>query len=145
MMTVEEAKTLCEELRGRFDSPFSILDKQTIERLYYEVLGKQFVKTSCQQCYHDGLIEIYLYLKKNNAMKERCKARLRAGFIIACPTFHGGKVFTNDNLTDEIAAEYLEQFPSKAVFFAEKPEKVEKTVTAKEMPRKAVRTKKTKK
>lgn len=144
-MTVEEAKTLCEDLRTRFDSPFSILDKQTIERLYYEVLGKQFVKTSCQQCYHDGLIEIYLYLKKNNAMKERCKARLRAGFIIVCPTFHGGKVFTNDNLTDEIAAEYLEQFPSKAVFFAEKPAKIEKTVIVKEMPRKTVRTKKTKK
>ena len=78
-------------------------------------------------------------------MKEKSKARLRAGFIIACPTFHGGKVFTNDNLTDEIAAEYLEQFPNKAVFFAEKPAKVEKTVTAKEMPRKAVKTKKTKK
>lgn len=144
-MSVEEAKTLCNELRGRFDSPFSAIDKQSIERLYYEVLGKQFVKTTCQQCYHDGLIEIYLYLKKNNAMKERCKARLRAGFIIVCPAFHDGKVFTNDNLTDEIAAEYLAQFPNKAVFFAEKPEKVEKSVTVSEMPRKAVRTKKTKK
>lgn len=144
-MTVEEAKTLCEELRGRFDSPFSFLDKQNIERLYREVLGKQFVKTTCQRCYHDALIEIYLYLKRNNAMKERCNARLRAGFIITCPAFHDGKIFTNDNLTDEIAAEYLEQFPDKAVFFAQKPVIVKETVVVKDDVRKPVKTKKTKK
>ena len=142
-MTVEEAKTLCEDLRTRFDSPFSILDKQTIEKLYYEVLGKEFKKTTCQRCYHDGLIEIYLYLRKNNAMKPKCNYKLRAGFIINCPTFHGGKVYSNSNLTDEVAAEYLEQFPDKAVFFAERPVQAAKSATTKPVTRKPRRTKKT--
>ena len=39
-MTYEEAVATAQELRTRYDKPFSALDKATIEHLYTEVLGK---------------------------------------------------------------------------------------------------------
>ena len=120
-MKVEDAKTIVEELRGRFDAPFSSSDKAHIVRLYWEVLGKEFKPTTCQQCYHDALIEVYLYLKKYNKMKEKCNYRMRAGFIISCPRFANGKIYTNDNLTDEVAEEYLAQFPKNVDMFQQLP------------------------
>ena len=126
-MTVEEAYTKIEELKGCYDSPFSNSDKESIEELYYEVLGKSFVPTSCQQCYHDALIEVYVYLKKNGKMAEKCNYRLKAGAIICCPNFNNGEVYCNDNLTDEVAAEYLEQFPEQEALFQQLPEEGGKT------------------
>lgn len=124
-MELAEAKKIIEELRGRFDAPFGSTDKSTIENLYYEVLGKDFVPTSCQQCYHDGLIEIYHYIKKYGKMAEKLNYRLKAGAIINCTTFMGGRVFTNDNLTDEIAENYLKEFPNNVDLFQKVPEKDE--------------------
>jgi hypothetical protein len=121
-MKVEDAKTIVEELKGRFEAPFSSSDKAHIVRLYWEVLGKEFKPTSCQQCYHDALIEVYLYLKTYNKMKEKCNYRMRAGFIISCPRFANGKIYTNDNLTDEVAEEYLAQFPKNVEMFQQLPE-----------------------
>lgn len=122
-MELADVKVIIEELRGRFDAPFSSSDKSTIANLYYEVIGKTFVHTSCQQCYHDGLIEIYHYIKKYGKMAEKLNYRLKAGAIINCPAFKGGKVFSNDNLTDEIAEEYLKQFPDNVEIFQKVPEK----------------------
>ena len=42
---------------------------------------------------------------------------MRAGFIINCPTFRGGQIFSNDNLTDEVAEEYIKRFPSNRDLF----------------------------
>lgn len=47
---------------------------------------------------------------------------MRAGFIIACPAFHNGKIYSNANLTDEVAAEYLAMFPNQAKYFDIKPQ-----------------------
>lgn len=141
-MTYEEAKTLTMDLRTRFDAPFSSHDKAQIEVLYNEVLGKTFYPTSCQNCYHDALIEICLYLKKHTTMAEKCNYKLRAGFIINCPSFKQGQIFTNDNLTDDVAAAYLKQFPNMADMFQAIPKKSAKESpkkSAKESPQKAVR------
>lgn len=128
-MELADVKAIIEELRGRFDAPFSSSDKSTIANLYYEVIGKTFVHTSCQQCYHDGLIEIYHYIKKYGKMAEKLNYRLKAGAIINCPAFKGGKIFSNDNLTDEIAEEYLKQFPDNVEIFQKVPEKKANIVT----------------
>ena len=122
-MELAEAKRLLEDVRTRFEGVFSPADKDTIARLYEAVLGRPFRVTSCQRCYHDAVIEITLYLKRNNRMAQEKKYIMRNGFIIACPAFHDGKIFTNENLTDEIASEYLERFPDRAKFFAKIPEK----------------------
>ncbi len=44
---------------------------------------------------------------------------MRAGFIIACPAFHNGKIYSNANLTDEVAEEYLAMFPNQRQYFDE--------------------------
>lgn len=122
-MTYEEAVRLSDGLRERGNASFSPSEKETIKRLYSAVLGKTFRITSCQRCYHDAVIEIVLYLRKHKKMEEKKNYELRAGFIIHGVEFHDGKIFTNENLTDEIAAEYLERYPDKARFFARIPEK----------------------
>lgn len=123
-MELAEVKKTIEDLKGRFDTPFSSSDKSTIENLYYEVIGKTFVPTSCQQCYHDGLIEIYHYIKNNGKMAEKINYRLKAGAIINCPAFMSGKVFSNDNLTDDVAEKFLKQFPDNVELFQKIPKKV---------------------
>lgn len=126
-MELSEAKQILKELRGRFDSPYSTSDKSTIEDLYFEVLGKTFRPTSCQQCYHDAVIEIYCYIKKNNSMAEKSNYRLKAGVIINCPNFQGGKIYTNDNLTDKVAREFLKMFPEQSSIFQKMPAEKPKT------------------
>lgn len=120
-MTYDEAVKLSEELKTRLNGAFSSSDKVEIERLYGQVLQKQFKRTSCRRCYHDALIEIILYLRKEKRMRTPSNYALRAGFIIHCPNFHSGKIYTNDNLTDEIAAEYLQQYPNQRAMFARVP------------------------
>lgn len=126
-MELSEAKQILKELRGRFDSPYSSSDKSTIEDLYFEVLGKTFRPTSCQQCYHDAVIEMYCYIKKNNSMAEKSNYRLKAGVIINCPNFQGGKIYTNDNLTDKVASDFLKMFPEQVRIFQKVPAEKPKT------------------
>ena len=120
-MTYEEATAKVSELKARFDSPFDATDKAVIESLYFEVTRKRFVPTTCQQCYHDALIEIYLKLKKEKAMPKQCNYVMKAGFIISCPDFYNGKIFTNENLTDKVAHEYLTKYPHMEKYFQKIP------------------------
>jgi len=122
-MSLDEAKRILEDVRTRFNSAFSPADKDTIARLYEAVMGKRFRATTCQRCYHDAVIEITLYLRKNNIMAQEKAYIMKSGFVISCPDFHNGKIFTNENLTDEIAAEYLELYPNRKQFFARVPDK----------------------
>lgn len=120
-MTYKEATAKVGELKARFDSPFDATDKAVIETLYFEVTRKRFVPTTCQQCYHDALIEIYLKLKKEKAMPKTCNYAMKAGFIISCPDFYHGKIFTNENLTDKVAHEYLTKYPQMESYFQKIP------------------------
>lgn len=120
-MTYKEATAKVGELKARFDSPFDATDKAVIETLYFEVTRKRFVPTTCQQCYHDALIEIYLKLKKEKAMLKTCNYAMKAGFIISCPDFYHGKIFTNENLTDKVAHEYLTKYPQMESYFQKIP------------------------
>lgn len=121
-MEYNDAITKINDLRGRYNAPFSYRDKALIEMLYNEVLGKTFQPTTCQQCYHDAVIEIYCYLKKEKKMAEKRNFALANGAIIHSPNFHNGKIYTNANLTDAVAAEYLEQFPAMVSAFVRVPE-----------------------
>lgn len=124
-MTYEEALVYVDELRGRFDA-FSTHDKQLIEQLYMDVLDKKFKRTSCKDCYRDAYIEITNYLKREKKMKEKCKYKLRAGFVIH--DFKTGRIFTNANLTDKIAKDYLKAFPKQRKMFETVPEEEEEEV-----------------
>ena len=121
-MTHDEALAMALELRGRSNSsPFNSQDKRSIEELHREVIGYDMKPTTCQNCYHDALILIILRLKKTTAMAQDRQYQLRNGFIIHSPIFHQGAIFTNANLTDDIAREYLERFPANSTMFSKIP------------------------
>ena len=121
-MTYKEALDRVEELRGRMSAPFSIEDKQLIARLYPEITGRTFHKTACRRCYQDAVIEMAVKLRKEQKMREKCDYHMRAGFIIRCGDFDNGEIYTNANLTNDVARRYLERFPQKRAMFDRIPE-----------------------
>lgn len=115
------------ELGGQ--TSLSSSDKVDIEIMYHEVLGRTFAGTSCGDCYHDAVIEIYSYLKKYGKMKEKSNYALKNGVLLQI-NFGSGEMYTNDNLTDEAAEKYLSKYPKGISLFAAAPtdweERVEK-------------------
>lgn len=128
-MTYEEALAIVEELRGHGRAPFSVEQKQRIEEIYPQIMGRRFRKTSCKRCYHDAVIEMTVKLRRTKKMDSKRKSKyiMRAGFIIRHPQIDNGRIYTNANLTDEVAEKYIELFPAKRVMFDVIPEAVEKT------------------
>ena len=61
-MELEEVVDKLKELGGL--PSYSSSDKSEIERLYKEVLGKEFTKTSCNDCYRDAVIEMTVYIMR---------------------------------------------------------------------------------
>lgn len=129
-MSVDDAILILTELRGRVDSGLSSMEKAQVARLYGEVLGKTFKPTTCRDCYRDAIIEMMLYLRKNGAMKEKSRYVLLNGVIIR--EFGTGKVYSNANLTDKVAEDWLRKYPQQIRMFAAYPEdwqeRVAKTV-----------------
>lgn len=119
-MKIDEAISRIAELRGRVTSGLSSMEKAEVARLYGEVLGKEFRQTSCRDCYRDACIEMELYLRKNGAMKEKSRYVLLNGVIIR--EFGTGKVYSNANLTDKVAEDYLRQYPDQIKMFAAYPD-----------------------
>lgn len=134
-MTVEEAKGLIYDLGGRFASPYNQSDKRTIEHLYEEVLGKVFRPTSCQNCYHDAVVEIYHHLTHFNTMAQQRRFLLKAGAIINSPKFDKGKIYSNANMTDDIAERYLDMFPEQIHLFQRAEKAAETAAESKETPK----------
>ena len=60
-------------------------------------------------------------------MREKCDYHMRAGFIIRCGDFDGGEIYTNANLTNDVARRYLERFPNKRKMFDRIPEEPAET------------------
>lgn len=61
-------------------------------------------------------------------MREKCDYHMRAGFIIRCGDFDNGEIYTNANLTNDVARRYLERFPNKRVMFDRIPEETAETL-----------------
>lgn len=112
----------------------SYSDKAEIERLYKEVLDKKFIRTSCNDCYRDAVIEMNVYLKKNGSMKEKSEYGLKNGALLQMG-FGSSEMYTNANLTDEIAEKYLAKNPTGIKFFAKKPEDWEERVQKRLAPK----------
>lgn len=125
MMSVKDVSIRLKEL-GEVKS-FSASDRAEIEVLYTEVLGKAFVKTSCNDCYRDAVFEMYAYLKKNGKMKEKTLYGLKNGVLLQMG-FGSGEFYTNANLTDEAAERFLELNPDKVNFFSVLPDNWKKRV-----------------
>lgn len=114
-MTVEQAITLCREWMGRPHASLSATDKQEIASLYTAVLGKHIRACNCKNKYEDAVAEIYHYLKQNGTMREQSRYVLKSGVVIQPKG--SSKVYTNDNLTDEVAQAFLLERPNAVGLF----------------------------
>lgn len=125
MMSVDDVCDRLKEL-GKVTT-FSLSEKEEIGNLYPVVLGKSFVKTSCNDCYRDAVFEMYSYLKKNGKMKEKTIYGLKNGVLLQMG-FGSGDFYTNANLTDEAAERFLAMNPDKSNFFSVLPDDWKKRV-----------------
>ena len=70
---IMELEEVVDKLKELGDLPsYSSSDKSEIERLYKEVLGKEFTKTSCNDCYRDAVIGLGLQLAGNGQVDRNC-------------------------------------------------------------------------
>lgn len=117
-MTREEAINLFNELSGVVGHP-SIPEavKQDVRRLYRYVTGEPLKQCNCPDLYSDAIIVIRLKLK---TMSEKQSYKLKRGVVIQPAGTN--QAYTRDNLTDEVAREYLKKYPNKANLFDAIPE-----------------------
>nr|DAG03093.1 MAG TPA: hypothetical protein [Siphoviridae sp. cttma3] len=112
-------------------------NKLDIELMYREVLGKDFIKTSCNDCYHDAVIEMYIHLKKTGKMKEKSNYILKNGVVLQ-KEFGSGDMYTNANITDEVAENYLADNPKGIMFFSGYPADWENKVRRRVLKRESI-------
>ena len=127
-MEVTEVIDRLKELGGM--ASLSLQEKAEVEGLYYDVLDKTFVRTSCNDCYRDAIIEMSVYLKKHGKMKEKREYKLKSGVLLQME-FGSPDFYTNENLTDDIAEEYLKKYPDNVGYFAELPDGWEERIIGK--------------
>lgn len=126
-MTTDEAQAELMVLRGLADSGNDLaLVRERIDRLYWEVCRKHLRHCRCKNVERDALVEIYAKLRFNTKTNiTMATAKLVNGVVIRV----GGTHYTNANLTDEVARQFLEVFPQRKDWFAVLPS----ATTAKEV------------
>ena len=118
-MTVSEAYDTLLAL-SRVNKPYSSAEESIISNLYTEVTGKKVRDCNCRDKWRDAVIEALLYLKKHKSMREKCDYKLRAGVILHISG--SSEVYTNDNLTNEVAEKFLKDNPNAVGRFAVIPQ-----------------------
>ena len=134
-MTEQEAQAELMILRGLASSGNDLaLVRERIDRLYWAVCRKHLRTCKCKNVEKDALLEIYAKLKYNQKTNTTmAQARLVNGVVLKWQGDH----YTNANLTDEVAREFLSAFPIRKDWFAVLPSaSTEKQVVAEvaEMP-----------
>jgi len=118
-MSEQEAQAELMILRGLATSGHDLaLVRERIDRLYFVVCGKHLRKCRCKNVEKDALLEIYaklMYQRKSN--KKMAQAKLVNGVVLKWQGNH----YTNANLTDEVAREFLSAFPVRKDWFAVLP------------------------
>ena len=114
-MTDQEAQAELMILRGLASSGNDLaLVKERIDRLYWAVCRKHLRTCKCKDKYNDALMEIYaklMYHQKTNT--NMAQSRLVRGVVLQWKGNH----YTNSNLTDEVAREFLVAFPQRKDWF----------------------------
>ena len=119
-MTEQEALAELNDLRGLADSGSLAVAKERVEKLYFAVLGKHLRRCRCRNILQDALLEIYTKLRKKDKKTmdpNKAQARLVNGVVL----FWKGSHYTNNNLTDEVARDFLGAFPQRKDWFASLP------------------------
>ena len=118
-MTDQEAQAELMILRGLASSGNDLaLVRERIDRLYWAVCRKHLRTCRCKNVEKDALLEIYAKLKYHQKTNTTmAQARLVNGVVLQWKGNH----YTNSNLTDEVAREFLASFPQRKDWFAELP------------------------
>ena len=118
-MTEQEAQAELMILRGLASSGNNLaLVRERIDRLYWAVCRKHLRTCQCKNVEKDALLEIYAKLKYHQKTNTTmAQARLVNGVVLQWKGNH----YTNSNLTDEVAREFLASFPQRKDWFAELP------------------------
>lgn len=119
MLTYSETMATLLEMKGRHDDGFSSSDRLFIKEVYELLYGKPIKNTACSNCYRDAYILIYTKLKKDGTMPKEKKFILLNGVLLHA---FNGQVFTNANLTDEIAMDALNENPNRLDLFSKYPD-----------------------
>lgn len=124
-MTFDSANIELEELRGIASQGGDLAPyKVKIENLYWQICRKRLRQCNCKDILKDALIECITKLKittpKRFTIMAETKARLVKGVVIQWKYNH----YTNANITDEVAREFLAAFPMRTDWFEVLPEKV---------------------
>lgn len=118
-MTEHEAQAELMILRGLAEGGGDLaLVRERVDRLYWAVCRKHLRTCKCKNVEKDALLEIYaklMYHSKTNTTMTQ--AKLVNGVVLQWQGNH----YTNANLTDEVAREFLKAFPMRKDWFAELP------------------------
>lgn len=114
-MTDQEAQAELMILRGLAEGGGDLaLVRERVDRLYWAVCRKHLRTCKCKNVEKDALLEIYAklryHIKTNTTMTQ---AKLVNGVVLQWKGNH----YTNANLTDEVAREFLAMFPQRKDWF----------------------------
>lgn len=114
-MTDQEAQAELMILRGLAEGGGDLaLVRERVDRLYWAVCRKHLRTCKCKNVEKDALLEIYAklryHIKTNTTMTQ---AKLVNGVVLQWKGNH----YTNSNLTDEVAREFLAMFPQRKDWF----------------------------
>lgn len=132
-MTYEEIESLCAD-RALFsrvvtDMNASKEEAARIEAAFLLVFKKRVVR-SCGNCIGDALAQLWrLYRTNPEQMKKQveCRYRLKAGALIRL-NFGDREVYSNENLTDDIARQYILAKPSRLGQFQQYPSSIKRRI-----------------
>lgn len=123
MFDLVTARAKYNELRGGSNGrPVSIYEAE-VDALYFEVCNKHLPDCKCKDKINDALIEIYLKLRNPEIEKIMNKtAKLVQGVALMHVPGFDGVIYTNHNLTDDVARAFLAARPDRVAWFERLPE-----------------------
>jgi flagellar motility protein MotE (MotC chaperone) len=122
-MTYEEAQAELTLLRGLAGNTQALATfRERTAALYWAVCRKTLPSCNCRDKWTDALVEIYRKLQQIKATDTMEQLNTKAQLVRGVVLFWKGNHYTNANLTDEVAREFLAAFPQRSSWFAVKPE-----------------------
>lgn len=116
------------DMEPRYQSGFSAADRDFLDKLHRELYGGPVTNTNCGNCYRDAYVLIRVKLKREQAMPNKSDYTLKAGAIIH--PLGTSRFYTNPLPSNDVAEEYLSQYPGQISLFAHYPDNWEERVAA---------------
>ena len=127
-MEYSDAISRLADMEPRYLTGFSAADRDFLDKLHRELFGSPVTNTNCGNCYRDAYVLIRVKLKREQAMPNKSDYTLKAGAIIH--PLGTSRYYTNPLPSNDIAEEYLSQYPGQISIFAHYPDDWKERVAA---------------